>query len=350
MKRTHAKKKKKTLNLLILILCLCATGAAQSLKEQSTEFEPTATQRASAERLRNALTSAVGQSFEVARDELKKRPAERGGGLYWLAHLRARKSGEYTVEYRYRFKDRDRPRDPLYDFVEHSTHVRVGERGCPRRTRDNFVCVGDTVILPVLFEDYTGHTFRLETQPYTPGNPEAEEAARAAEDAALYREPVPNPAEGYLRYVGRRAVYAPLRAPGYTLNYEAVFEAVRPGNFNLSVGGDPVPVIIVMPWTPVTILSSRDEVRGYTDRFSSGGSGTNYTTTPVILRVGERLTLRYRTYTHHGLSEGGEKRETPEAAVKEHAPAITVKPFRVDPAREFNEWLVEFLPPLMLRR
>jgi hypothetical protein len=336
-----------TPHLLILILCLCATAAAQSLKE---EFEPTAAQRAGAERLRNALAAAVGQSFEVADDRLVKRSDRHGGQLYWLAHLRARKSGDYRVEYSYRYKDREHPQDPLYDFVEHKTHVRVGERGCPRRTRDNFVCVGDTFILPVLFEDYTGHTFRLESQPYTPGNPEAEKGMRDAEDAALYREPVPNPAEAYLRYVGRRADYAALRAPGYTLNYEAVFEAVKPGNFNLSVGADPVPVIIVTPWTPVTILSARDEVRGYTERFSSGGGGTNYTTTPVILQVGERLTLQYHTYTHRGLSEGGEKRETLEATVKEHAPVITVKPFRVDPAQEFNEWVAEFLPPRMLRR
>jgi len=121
-------------------LCLCVSAAAQSAKE----FEPNAA------RLRGALAAAVGQNFEVARDRLARRSNRHGSGAYWLAHLRARRPGEYYVRYRYRYKDQAHPEDPLYTFVERKTPVRVGERGCPRRPHDNFVCVGDTVILPAV--------------------------------------------------------------------------------------------------------------------------------------------------------------------------------------------------------
>ena len=180
-----------------------------------------------------------------------------------------------------------------------------------------------------------------------------------SEDAGLYRAEVPNPAARFLTYLGSRAHYSPHRALGYTISFYATFEAVKPGSFNLAVGtpvsaagpqtaaetaARSVPVVVVGPRAPVTVLSSGDNVRGYTERFSSN-SGNTYTTTPVILHVGERLTLEYITYSHRGLSAGGENEEALEATVKDRVPAITLLPFYVDPARDFNEWLVEFLPP-----
>ena len=45
------------------------------------------------------------------------------------------------------------------------------------------------------------------------------------------------------------------------------------------------------------------------------------------------------------IESGGENREALEASVKDRPPAITLLPFRVDPAQDFNEWVVEFLPP-----
>ncbi|HEX7318477.1 MAG TPA: hypothetical protein VF297_31510 [Pyrinomonadaceae bacterium] len=341
------KKHTTTRHLLFLLaaLCLCATASAQSTKEQAREFRPDASQRAEASRLRGALAAAVGESFEVARDKLTRRSNWHGGQLYWLAHLRAKRPGDYYVKYKYRYKDHANPQDPLYTFVEHQTVVRVGPRGCPRQPRYTFVCVGDTVIFPVVFNDYTEHTFSLVAQPHSPGDAANEKRWRDMEEAGLYREPVHNPAAEFMRYVGRSAHYSPHRAPGFTMTFHATFEAVKPGSFNLSVGGNSVPVVIVAPGQPITILSARDDARGYTERFSSNGPSNNYLTTPVILAVGERLTLEYLTYSRRGRSAGGENETALEATVKDHAPAITLLPFHVDPARDFNEWLVDSLPP-----
>lgn len=343
--------------LLIAALCLCASAAAQSARGPSKEFEPTAAQRSEAARLRGALETAVGESFEVARERLTRRSNWHGGGVYWLAHLRAKRPGEFLVRYRYRYKDHVRPHDPLYDFVEHETFVRVGPRGCMRWPRYNSVCVGDTVILPVVFNDHAGHAFSVEAEEYTDSSPSIEKFRHGLEDAGLYREPVHNPAGEFVRYVGRRAHYSPHRSSGYTLDFYATFEAVKPGSFNLAVASaaaagpktnadaGSVPVVVVARGTPVTILSAKDSVRSWGERFSSGGGGNNYLATPVILEVGERLTLKYSGHSRRGRTAGGENKEALEATVRRHAPSITLLPFRVDPARDFNEWLVEFLPP-----
>lgn len=349
-----------TLPLVLAALCLCASAAAQSSKEPAKEFEPTAAQRAEAARLRGALAAAVGENFEVARERLTRRSNWHGGPLYWLAHLRAKQPGEYHVRYKYRYKDHANPKDPIYDFVEHETYVRVGPRGCARQPRYTSVCVGDTVILPVVFNDYTEHTFSLEVEEYTASDPATTKQWHGIEENGLHREPVPNPAGEFLKYVGRRAYYSPHRAAGYTLEFYATFEAVKPGSFNLAVSsmtaagpktlaeaaaGGSVPVVVVAPGQPITILSSRDEARGYSERFSSNGPSNNYLTTPVILEVGERLTLKYSGYSRRGRTEGGENKEALEATVMQRPPSITLLPFHVDPARDFNEWLVESLPP-----
>lgn len=329
---------------LLAALCLCASAAAQTPKGQAKEFEPTAAQKAEAARLRGALAETLGERFEVARERLARRSKWHGGALYWLAHLRAKRPGEYYVRYKYRYKDHVNPQDPLYTFVEHQTFVRVGPRGCERRPRNNSVCVGDTFILPVVFDDHTEHTFSLESQLYTPGDPATAKALRGMDERGLYREPVRNPAAGFMKYLGSRAHYSPHRASGYTVDYEAAFEAVAPGSFTLSVGASSMPIVVVGPGTPVTVLSSGDNVHGYTGRFSSR-SGNSYLTTPVILHIGERLKLRYGGRTRRYLSAGAETGEAIEAGVKDHLPVITLLPFRVDPAQDFNEWLVAFLPP-----
>jgi hypothetical protein len=110
-----------------------------------------------------------------------------------------------------------------------------------------------------------------------------------------------------------------------------------------------VPVVIVARGEPITILSSGESVHGYTERFSSNG-GDNYPTTPLILQPGDRLTLQYHGHSRRGRTAGGENEEALEASVKNYPPVITMLPFDVDPAQDFNEWLAGFLTPRAMMR
>jgi|SRR5215213_1715761 len=353
---------RRTLLTLLAALCLCAGAAAQTPKEKSKEtskeFTQTRAQAAEAARLRVALAAALGDNFEITSGRLARRSNWHGGGLYWLAQLRAARPGGFHVKYKYRYKDRVHPEDPLYTFVERTTTITVGPRGCRRAPRDNYVCVGDTVILPVVVNDFTEHAFTLASEPYSPVwefRPLC-----GTEEPLLWPEAVANPADEFLKYFGRRAYYSPHRAPGYTLTFEATFIAEHPGSFNLALGvGAPadapkaaatsVPVVIVEPGEPVTILSSSEQVHGYSERFSSDGSD-NYPTTLSILQPGDRITLQYHSYSHRGFSEGGENEGQLEASVKDYPPVITMLPFDVDASRDFNEWVVGFLPPRAIMR
>jgi hypothetical protein len=363
MKNTPAPTRRMLL-LLLAALCLCAGAAAQTSKETTKEFPkkfaPTSARKAQAAPLRDALTDALGDNFEIVNDGLRQRSNWHGGGLFWLAQLRAKKAGAFYLKYKYRYKDHVHPEEPLYTFVERQTLITVGPRGCSRAPRSNSVCVGDTVILPVVVNDFAEHSFDVAAQPYTPANESTEKALRDADVAGLYTAPVKNPAAKFLKYLGSRAFYSPHRTLGYTLSFYATFEAVSPGSFNLSLGlsapaagkravEGSVPVVVVERGAPITILSSREDVHGYTERFSSNG-GDNYMTTPVILQPGDRLTLQYHGYSRRGLSVGGENEAALEASVKDYPPVITLLPFDVDPERDFNEWVVEFLPPRAIMR
>ena len=351
---------RRTLLTLLAALCLWAGAAAQTKKEDAKEFKPTREQTAEAARLRTALAAALGDNFEITHDRLARRSNYYGGGLYWLAHLRAARPGGFHVKYKYRYKDRVHPEDPLYTFVERETAIGVGPRGCSRVPRGNYVCVGDTVILPVVVNDYTEHAFTLAAQAYTPADESTEKTLRDMDVAGLYHAPLNNPAAEFLKYVGSRAHYSPHRAPGYTLTFHATFEAVRPGSFNLALSRSAppagtqavdgsVPVVIVERGAPVTILSSSESVHGYTERFSSN-SGDNYRTTPLILQPGDRITLEYLSYSHRGRTAGGENRGALEASVKDYPPVVTLLPFDYDPGQDFNEWLAGYLPTRAIMR
>jgi hypothetical protein len=355
---------RRTLPLLLAALCLCAGAAAQPSKETTKEstkkFAPASALKAQAAPLRDALTDALGDNFEIVNDGLRRRSDWHGGGLFWLAQLRAKRAGAFYVKYKYRYKDHVHPEDPLYEFVERQTLISVGPRGCARAPRSNSVCVGDTVILPVVVNDFTEHSFNITAQPFAPANESAEKALRDADGAGLYAAPVKNPAAKFLKYLGSRGFYSPHRAPGYTMSFYATFEAVRPGSFNLSLGlsapaagtkaiDGSVPFVIVERGAPITILSSSESVHGYTERFSSNG-GDNYMTTPLILQPGDRITLQYHGYRRSGFSSEGENEAALEASVKDYPPVITLLPFDVDAERDFNEWVVEFLPPRAIMR
>jgi hypothetical protein len=356
--------KRRALLLLFTALCLCAGAGArpskETTKESTKKFAPTSARKAQAAPLRDALAGALGDDFEIVNDGLRRRSNWHGGGLFWLAQLRAKRPGAFKVKYKYRYKDHVRPEDPLYTFVERETLISVGPRGCSRMPRSNFVCVGDTIILPVVVNDFTEHSFNVAAQPFVPANETTEKMLRDADVAGLDQTPAVNSASEFLKYLGSRAHYSPHRAPGYTLDFYATFEAVRPGSFNLSLGlsapaagtravDGSVPVRIVERGSPITVLSSGESVHGYTERFSSN-SGEGYPTTPLILQPGDRITLRYYGYSVRGFSRGGENEAALEASVKDHPPVVTMLPFDFDPERDFNEWVVEFLPPRAIMR
>ena len=347
-----------------LALCVLASAAFQSAAGQQP---PQPLTRHTAQ-LRRSFIEAFGRDFKLVQDEVARRSTWHGGGQFWLVHAKPKRSGHFQLKYKYRYVDTVNPTDPLYEFVEHEMPIWVGERGCRRRVQDrNYtdVCLGDTVILPFVLGNYTGHTFSLTSREFQPESDShnkssrLEMAARAESDKKLYAEPVVNPAAEYLKYVGSIAHYSPHRAPGFTMSFHATFEALKPGSFNLSLGarvandlplgltggggGGGVPVIVVEREAPVTMLASGEYVNSYSGRFSSG-TGNGYLTTPVIMQPGDRITLQFHSYGARGFRRETKAEADPKVAVKQVAPVIRMLPFYVNPEDGFNQLIVDYLP------
>lgn len=308
--------------------------------------------------LRQALAAAFGEDMEIARTELSSGLRERGG-TFWLVYARPRRSGNYQLRYRYEYRDAVHPENPLYTHVEHTSYIRVGEQGCWRRREGRDVCLGDTVILPFVVDDYTGHTFRVTRRPLPRGEAPPSPEPRFGVDTTGSGA-VPNPLSAHLRYLGSESHEILRRNGGGHVAYSATFEAVAPGRFNLAVTSrraseDPapvsaygsVPVLIVPRGQPVTVLLENETVVGTNenDGFSSH-TGNQYLTTALILQPGDRVTLPYGS---RPLSEPGYGRLV--ASMRMDAvplgapvPVIAGFPFHLDAEDRFNAWIADHLP------
>ena len=346
-------------NLLLCLLCLnpIDTASAQKARENRPV---TSTDR---EELRRRFAASVGQDFEIVKDEFKSSPCSGGGGSYWLAYLKPKHAGSFSLTYRYNYND------PHYSHVEREFTLNVGLAGCRRGVPSSGsyhrFCVGDTIIFPVAINNFTEHQFNLTSREYTKEQDAIWESVSAQPgDQQLDRKQVKNPVADYLRYVGTDSHKLLHRNGGYTLENYAVFEAQQPGRFNLAMGAvfsdlpaavlsgtsssDGVPIIIVSRETPVTLLASHHEVRGYTMGFNdkeycSSSSGDSFMTDVIILQPGDRISLNYYTTIRSAAYERSERSNPADPEIIP-PPRISKLPFTLNGKSNFTGWLTDYQP------
>jgi hypothetical protein len=311
--------------------------------------------------LRSSFLAAFGSDFELVKDELNTRSSESGGGTFWLAYVKARQPGYFTLQYSFKRDDKH------YSHEEREIHFTVAPKGCRRGSPSSGVysrfCMGDTIIVPVFVAGASSHQFKLTKQP-----PAADEDWRTfdekypdSRDRDLDKTPVGNPSES-LRYVGRRAHKSLHRSLGYTLQLEAEFEAVKPGKFNLLVtsssrstkpGETPSgsrAIIVVDRDTPVTLIAGREQVRGFTmghdgREYVSSTSGNSYMTSLIVLQPGDRISVQYVSLRRSGNFERRTHSRLDNADPDEKTePVISVHPFALETRYDFGGWLVNYLP------
>lgn len=327
----------------------------------NAEFYPAAAQKIKVEsgqdaaRLRQAFNEACAADFEIVKDELTRRSTWHGASTFWLVHVRPKRSGHYKLKYRYDYNGSH------YTHVEHEMYMSVGEKGCRRNARSGAIagaCMGDTVIFPVAVgqyagHKYTGHTFSLKRQEHSTAGEDVQKRLRQMEVSGLYSEPVANLAGEYLKYIGRRVSYMPHRNGGFTVEFYATFEAVKPGSFNLALASrvpdlpipklnasGSVPMVIVEKDAPATVLMQSETVVGTNGGFSSH-SGNEYLTGIKILQTGDLISLQYLSFSSRRTAP--EEEIGLEQMTKDAIPVIGQFPFQADPQDRFNEWIIEHL-------
>lgn len=345
---------KRNIELAVLVLPLLFSNAA---------FYPAAAQKIKVEnvqdaaRLRQAFNEACAADFEIVKDELTQRSTWHGAGTFWLVHVRSKRSGHYKLKYRYDYNGSH------YTHVEHEIYMNVGEKGCRRGMGSDSIvgaCMGDTIIFPVAAgqyrgHKYTGHTFSLSRQEQSTPDEKVQKSLRQIKVSGLYSELVANLAGEYLKYIGRSVNYMPHRNGGFTVEFYATFEAIKPGSFNLALAGrapdlpipklnasGSVPLVIVEKDAPATVLAQSETVVG-TDakRGFSSHSGNEYRTGIKILQTGDLISLQYLRFSSRRTAP--EEEIGLEQMTKDAVPVIGQFPFQADPQDRFNEWIIEHL-------
>lgn len=351
-----------------ILLFAVLVGSALLVSAQETQRVRPA-KPVNLEQLRAKFEAVVGKDFEVVKGELKGRSNASGGGSYWLAHIKPKHPGSFKLIYRYNYND------PHYSHVEREFGLNVGRKGCRRGVPSagsyHRFCVGDTIIFPVAIFNFTEHEFSLTSTEYTPEQDAIWETTYPeSPDLSAERTPINNPLADHLRYVGSSSHRLLHRNGGYTLEGYAMFEAQSPGRFNLTVsavypdlpsavlssvpasGG--TPIIIVSRDTPVTLLASHHEVRGYTMGFNgqeyvSSVSGDAFMVDLMILQPGDRISLKYFTTIRRRDYErreraGGDSSSGDEPTDKVPVPLVSKLPFALNTEYNYTEWLMDYLP------
>lgn len=310
--------------------------------------------------LRRSFITAVGQYIEVVRDEVKERTVARGGGTFWLVHVRPRRSGHYAIRYTYK------EQDSFHEGGANELYIRVGARVCRRDQQPQIgitgVCLGDTVILPIRLNDLSEHRFSIKYTYEKPLNAEAMSARATTLPTDVRVTPVQNPLASNLKYLGTQRYELLHRNGGMTVVYSAFFEATGAGRFNLALSSTTegveeaparstpnlyaagaTPVIIVNPGTNITALISGEDVTKYADggRFSSH-TGNSFPTNLLILQPGEVFSLEYSHVSYRRDSES--RTNAAQQFDMNLKPVIHRLPFMLNPDWSYNEWLVDSLP------
>jgi len=329
---------------ILLVVCSCVPALAQSGSKGTAA--PT---------LRARFNAAFSKDFELIRDRLTTRSIGRGGGTFWLAFVQAKRTGHFGLQYRYR-------EGGTRDITEREIRFSVGPHGCRRGTPDSGVygrfCLGDTIIVPVLVNNYSGHQFKLAQAEYSDEKDEPANSSIASRD--LDTSGVTNGAAPILRYFGRWSHRLYHRIPGYTLTLSAQFEAQEPGRMNLlmiaegeSITGirlvDGLPIIVLPHDAPATLIAGREEERGYIKErdgherlFSSSSNG--YMTNVLVLQPGDRIDVSYFWVVRNSDYVKGHFGDSGPDPSQNLKPVISRRPFAPDVENGFTEWIVDYLP------
>jgi hypothetical protein len=340
--------------------CLMVISLTFAVAVVRAQAQQTITRPAEISRLRRDLVAAIGPDFELTKDEVTTGPAELSGLTYWLAWVRAKRPGHFTITYAINF------RDGSYVRGERSYELRIGPAGC-RRSLMPYVsagnyCLGDTVILPIRLQGYLNHKFSVKET--ADDNPITADPTVRLPDGLNIRQPPPesviNPLNGILNFLGT-ARNEFLRANlSVVVEYSAVFQADRAGRFNLAVRTDAaetsrseppnqdldndLSIIVVDRTTPVTFLAAQENTIDYTkDPRVTVGNSNSYLTRTLILQSGDIISLPYASKYRpaKAIGAGLPAEDNPNSTALR--PLILRREFK--PKKDgFDAWIQNYLP------
>ena len=316
------------------------------------------TQKVDAKKLRRLFVQAVGQDFEIVKDEMKNRPRDTVSD-YWLVRVKPKRSGHYTLKYTYKFV---KSLNNYPEEGENKMYIGVGGKRCYRRNIPqsgiaNF-CLGDTIIIPIRTVNLSDHAFTFERREQESESLEISQKKFSPYGNYSPVAPIYNQLETNIRLLGMQRMDLPHRnCCPVTYEYYAVLQALKPGRFNLGLSSfrnnetpdasikmnakSGTPIIIVNPETPITgLVSGENEIHYGDNKRFSAHAGNSFPTNLLILQPGDIFVLKYSGLTIDYGFGSKSKRE----AIPDIKPAIYKIPFAIDKDWSFNDWLADYLP------
>jgi hypothetical protein len=334
-------------------------------------------------RLRKDFVEAYDSEFEILKTVAQRRSNYHGGQNFWLAYVKPRRTGVYTIKYRYNYND------ALYSYVEREFYLRVGEKGSSRGVENHQtggftrVCLGDTVIVPILLAEYkrpfSEHQFSLKRSVESPDSPlqvasKGPLANQAPKESRLAEVP-------YFKFIDQSAYKSLFRNGGYRLQESAQLQAQKAGRFNLQLSknysepeakSEPknansvalknpnylgIPILIVERDAPISIPLCHQEVIGYNEQGKPASvGGDNFITTLQILQVGETISVPFASshvtakqeWVENSKKSGKDSDKddltsmlsgTASKLSINMAPNIEYLPFALNQEHSYNEWI-----------
>ncbi|HRH41273.1 MAG TPA: hypothetical protein PKY82_06470 [Pyrinomonadaceae bacterium] len=307
--------------------------------------------------LQSAFIAKFDKDFQFIKGEVKNHQEEKELQKYWLAQVKPKNTGYFTIKYAYHFADK------FYASGETEMNIAVSGKGCrryPQIIRDiGHFCLGDTIVIPIRLQNFSKHTFSLKSKYETPEN--IEELRKPYSDfysKELDTEKIINPLDPNLKYLGKYRRDDLRRSGGGTFRHFAVFEAVSLGKFNLGLsaqGNDSnnkkekvlsvsTPIIIINPGTPITALVPEERSTYYIkDRTYSSDYNKSFESNLLILQPGDVISIPfYFFFAKAWWEEKGILSES-QARTINPTPIIYKQPFLIKTDEGFNDWVNDYL-------
>lgn len=303
--------------------------------------------------LQRLFVAEFDKDFQFTKGELKIHSIDSEKHQYWLAQVKPKHTGFFTIKYSYKFADK------FYAEGETEMKIAVGGKDCsryPQIVREiGYFCLGDTIVIPIRLHKFSKHTFNLESRYEKPEN--IEESRKNYYNFYHDRtntDKVTNPLEENLKYLGKSREDNLKRSGGGTFTYFAVFEAKSKGKFNiaLSVEGKEAnnfslrstPVIIINRGTPITSLVPKETATYYIKGRTYSSAYTNsFESHLLILQPGDIIAEPFYFLVEKVWWE--DKSVVKEASVRtiNPIPVIRKQMFAIKTTDGFNDWVNDYL-------
>jgi hypothetical protein len=151
--------------------------------------------------LKRAFTAEFNKDFQFIKGELTTHTVGTEKQQYWLAHIKPKQTGFFTIKYGYQFADKF--------YAEGETEMKIavgGKNGSryPQIIREiGYFCLGDTIIVPVRLSNFSRHNFTLKSKYASSNDIEESRKTYNIYPNLVENEKIVNPLETHIKYVSR---------------------------------------------------------------------------------------------------------------------------------------------------